>query len=130
MARLATLALVAVAALGLVQSALAGGGNYFFDGGTRAEQATVTAGLNASKFDWNVVPHVTVHIARGIPSSEAAPGEIWLDADLLDAGKFSWGVVQHEYAHEVDLLLLDDAKRAALAPQLGGGGSWWASARA
>jgi hypothetical protein len=128
MARFATLALVALAGLALVQSAFAGGGNYSFDGGTRAQQATVTAALNASTFDWNVVPHVTVHIARAIPSSEAAPGEIWLDANLLDSGKFSWGVVQHEYAHEVDFLLLDDAKRAVLAPQLGGV-SWWASRR-
>ena len=30
------------------------------------------------------------------------PGQIWLDASLLDSGRFSWGVVQHEYAHQVD----------------------------
>jgi hypothetical protein len=126
MARFATLVLVALAALALVQSALAGGGDYSFDGGTPTQQATVTAGLDASRFNWSVVPHVTVHIAPGIPSSSALPGEIWLDADLLDTGTFAWGVIQHEYAHEVDYFLLDDAARAVLAPQLGGT-SWWSS---
>ena len=52
--------------------------------------------------------------------SEAAAGNIWLDANLLNAGRFSWGIVQHEYAHQVDFFLLDDAKRALLETALGG----------
>ena len=110
-----------VSALALAGTAQAAGGHYVFDGGTNAEHAQVKKALDASTFDWNIVPgQVTIHIARGIPSSEALPREIWLDADLLDSGTFSWGVVQHEYAHQVDFLLLDDSKRATLETQLGG----------
>jgi hypothetical protein len=47
-------------------------------------------------------------------------GNVWLDADLLDAGRFSWGVIQHEYAHQVDFAVLDDADRAELHAALGG----------
>jgi hypothetical protein len=102
----------------------AAGGNYGFDGGTAAERAQVRAALNVSSFNWSVVPaRIVVHIARGI-DSEATQGNIWLDSDLLDGGSFAWGVVQHEYAHQVDFFLLDDAKRAALGPKLGGN-SWW-----
>lgn len=112
--------LLALAAFVFAGAAAAAGGNYAFDGGTRAEQGQVRAALNASAFPWGLVSQqVTIHIVRGVPSSEAAPGQIWLDADLLDAGQFSWGVVQHEYAHEVDFLLLDAAGRAILAQQLG-----------
>src|SRR5438105_233781 len=96
------------------------GGRYVFDGGTAAERTQVGAALGASAFDWSLVPgQITIHIARGATST-AAPGEIWLDANLLDAGNFSWGVVQHEYAHEVDFLLLDDRTRAKLLRVLGG----------
>lgn len=117
------LALVVIA-LVFVPSAAARGGSYTFDGGTRAEQAQVRAALDASSFDWDVVPGtVAVHIARGA-SSHAVAGQIWLDADLLDAGHFSWGVVQHEYAHEVDFLALTDPMRARLHAVLGGT-SWW-----
>jgi len=113
--------------LGCAPAAHAAGGRYSFDGGTRAEQAQVTAALDASSFDWGIVPgHVVVHIASNIVSS-AAPNEIWLDARLLDAGRFSWGVVQHEYAHVVDFGVLTDAMRAQLAPLLGGT-SWWGAA--
>jgi hypothetical protein len=105
-------------------AAQAAGGHYSFDGGTRGEQAQVRAALNASIFDWNIVPGaVVVHIAPNVVSS-AAPNEIWLDARLLDAGRFSWGVVQHEYAHQVDFGVLTDAMRQQLAPLLGGT-SWW-----
>jgi hypothetical protein len=62
---------------------------------------------------------VVVHIQRDVESS-AAPNQIWLDANLLDAGRFSWGVVQHEYAHQVDFALLDTATRAQLHTLLGG----------
>ena len=116
------IALVA-AALAVVPAALASGGNYAFDGGTKAEQSQVSAALNASAFPWGIVPGpVVVHIKRGL-SSSAAPNQIWLDADLLDAGMFSWGVVQHEYAHQVDFALLTDATRAQLHP-LRQGTSW------
>src|SRR2546423_8681515 len=104
-------------------SALAGGGRYSFDGGTAAERGQVRAALQASSFDWNVVPvRIAIHIQRGV-ASQASPGQIWLDASLLDAGAYSWAVVQHEFAHQVDWLVLTDADRAALQAPLGGS-SW------
>ena len=113
-----------VLALAFAPSALASGGNYVFDGGTHAEQAQVRFALEASSFDWSLVPGpITIHIARGA-ASHAAPGAIWLDAGLLDAGRFSWGVVQHEYAHEVDFALLTDPMRTQLH-QLLHGTAWW-----
>jgi hypothetical protein len=111
---------VVAGSLGVCAPAAAAGGLYAFDGGTAAERAQVVAALDASAFDWSVVPgQITIHIARDATSS-AARGEIWLDANLLDAGTFSWGVVQHEYAHEVDFFLLDAADRASLLRVLGG----------
>ena len=111
---------LAVAALAIAPAALASGGNYVFDGGSMAQQTQVTEALNASAFPWGVVPGpVVVHIQRDVGSS-AAPNQIWLDANLLDAGRFAWGVVQHEYAHEVDFALLTDATRAQLHSVLGG----------
>lgn len=108
----ATLALVALA---LVPAAFARSASYVFDGGTQAQRAQVTRALAASSFDWRLLPaRVTVHIARG-RDSEATPGNVWLDGELLDAGRFSWGVVQHEFAHQVDFLLLNDAQRDELA---------------
>jgi hypothetical protein len=112
----------AVLACVLVAPALAhaAGGNYAFAGGTSKQQAEVRAALEASSFDWSLVPvQIKVHIAPGL-SSEATRGEIWLDADLLNAGRFAWGTIQHEYAHQVDYFLLDDAKRAQLQAALGG----------
>jgi hypothetical protein len=107
-------------ALGVAAPAFAAGGNYSFQGGTAKQQETVRAGLNASAFNWSLVPQqIVVHIAPNL-SSEASIGNIWLDANLLDAGMFSWGVVQHEYAHQVDFFLLDDAKRQTLNTTLGG----------
>jgi hypothetical protein len=114
----------AAAALALAGGAQAAGGNYTFDGGTRAQQSLVRAALNASAFNWSVVQQpVSIHIAQGL-DNEATPGNIWLDADLLDAGRFAWGVVQHEYAHQVDFFVLTDANRTALAPAVGGT-AWW-----
>jgi hypothetical protein len=108
------------AALVLAPGAFAKGGNYAFDGGTRVQQAQVKAALDASTFDFSVVPgQVTIHIARGA-DSRSTPGQIWLDGSLLDSGRLSWGVVQHEYAHQVDFSVLDDAGRAVLAKALGG----------
>lgn len=108
-----------VASLSGATSARAGGGTYVFSGGTPAEQATVAAALEASSFDWGRLPRsVTVHI--GSYTSSADAGDVYLDAQLLDAGKFSWGVVQHEFAHQIDFMLLDDADRATLTQHLGG----------
>jgi hypothetical protein len=111
-------------ALVLAPGALAGGGHYVFDGGTRAQQAQVRAALDASSFDWGVVPGaVTIHIG-GSGGPHATPGAIWLDGRLLDSGRFSWGVIQHEYAHQVDFALLTDPMRGRLHTLLGGT-SWW-----
>jgi hypothetical protein len=123
--RFTALAATGLVAAAFTSSAHAAGGRYTFDGGTLAEQAQVGLALDASSFNWDVVPGViAVHIARGVDSS-AAPGQIWLDADLLDAGRFAWGVVQHEYAHQVDFLALTEQMRDQLRPSLGGA-SWWA----
>jgi hypothetical protein len=98
----------------------AAGGNYVVQGGTPYEQQQVHDALEASSFNWSAVPtQVTIHIDP-LATSEALPGEIWLDAGLLDAGKFSWGIVQHEYAHQVDFALLGDASRQKLFAALGG----------
>jgi hypothetical protein len=102
-------------------------GNYVCDGGTVAQRAQVRKALNASAFPWGVVTkEVTIHISPG-HDSEATPGEIWLDASLLDSGQFAWGVVQHEYAHQVDFSLFDDGIRSRLLAKVGGS-SWWSLA--
>ena len=106
----------AVLAIGLAFAvpAYAVGGNYVVDGGTRAERAQVRSALAVSRFDWSVVPgKVAIHVGRDV-SSSAAPGEIWLDAKLLDSGTFAWGTVQHEYAHQVDFALFTDPVRGEL----------------
>ena len=109
-----------VAALVFAGSCRAGGGDYVVAGGTPAEQAQVRAALGASSFDWDLVPtRVRIHIARGLPLSYSTPGQIWLDANLLDAGTFSWGVVQMEYGQQVQFALLNPALRARLTTQLG-----------
>jgi len=121
---MATKVLVAAAAL-LAAFAFAGqagatGGTYVFDGGTAKQQREVRKALNASSFDWGLVPGtVKIHIGP-VGTSYATPGDIFLDADLLNAGRFAWGTVQHEYAHQVDFLLLSATKKAQLAPALGG----------
>jgi hypothetical protein len=116
--RLLTLLVCLAAASVVAEGARAAGGAYTFAGGTPREQATVRQALEASSFDWGLVPRtIVIHIARGT-DSYAVPGEIWLDADLVDSGKWAWGPIQHEYGHQVDFFLLDDAKRAALAAAL------------
>ena len=108
-----------VAALALANVAHAGGGRYVFAGGTAAEQAQVHAALDASTFDWDIVPEqVTIHIVRGLASSYSTRGQIWLDANVLDAGVFSWGVVQMEYGQQVQFSL-NQQERAALVTALG-----------
>ena len=115
-------ALLAVAVLAGIGAggAAAAGGDYVFAGGTVGEQAQVRQALEASAFDWNAVPvQVTIHIVRGIAGSYSTPGQIWLDANLLDAGTFSWGVVQMEYGQQVQYTALDAPMRAELTGLLG-----------
>jgi hypothetical protein len=101
------------------QGALAAGGSYTFVGGTAREQATVGSALNASSFDWSLIPRtITVHIGT-YGDSYSTAGDVYLDASLLDSGRYAWGVVQHEFGHQVDFFLLDDAKRALLQQTLG-----------
>lgn len=111
---------VVLLTLALAPSALAAGGNYKIVGGSAKEQRQVQAALDASTFDWSVVPRqVTIHIRPGV-DSHAVPGQIYLDRDLLAAGIFSWAVVQDEYAHQVDFLLFDESVRSHLNSALGG----------
>ena len=120
MRRFTLLLAAAVLSAALAQSALAAGGSYTFAGGTPRQQATVRSALSVSSFDWDVLPEpVVVHIAP-IGGSYSEVGHVHLDSTLLDSGRFSWGVVQHEFAHQVDFLLFDDAKRALLNQALGG----------
>ena len=108
-----------VLALVLPATALAGGGNYAFDGATPAERATVRAALNASAFDWSIVPQrVTIHVGA-VGTSHSRPGHIWLDRGLLAAGRFSWATVMDEYAHQVDFTVLDSFRRSILQQRLG-----------
>jgi hypothetical protein len=115
MLRTAAVALASLAFAGaLCGGAGARGGDYAFEGGTAAEQAQVVAALDASAFDWSLVARrITIHIQGGVVS-EATPGEIWLDSNLLHTRRFSWGTVQHEYAHQVDYFVLTPAERATL----------------
>lgn len=102
------------AALALAGGAAARGGDYDFEGGSAFHRAQVRGALEASSFDWSVVPaHITVHILRGAAPA-ATPGHIWLDPRLLEAGIFSWAVVQDEYAHQVDFFLLGEEQRRIL----------------
>ena len=112
------LGLLTVLALVLPASALAGGGNYGFDGARPAERSTVRAALNASSFDWGIVPQrVTIHVgAYGV--SRATPGHLWLDRGLLATGRFAWATVMDEYAHQIDFLVLDAPRRTLLQERL------------
>jgi hypothetical protein len=119
--------LCVVAALCLPSTALAGGGTYTVVGGTASQQAQVHRALDASSFDWGVVPAVRIHVAPNAVT-EAAPGEIWIDSHILDMGRFGWATVQHEYAHQIDFLLFDDAKRARMFDLVGGRDWCWGGA--
>ena len=120
MRRITLTLLVAALACTFAQSALAGGGRYAFDGGTVFERAQVHAALEASSFNWGLIPAtVVVHIGS-YGDSYSTVGNVYVDGALLDSGRFSWGVVQHEFGHQVDFFLLDDGKRSALATLLGG----------
>lgn len=120
MRRFTFLLAAAVLAAVLAHSALAAGGRYTFAGGTPGQRAAVRSALDASSFDWNVLPvPVVVHIAP-TDGSYSEAGHVYLDSALLDSGRFSWGVVQHEFAHQVDFLLFDDATRTMFNRALGG----------
>jgi hypothetical protein len=114
--------------LAIASSPAAARSAYSFDGGTPRERATVRAALDASSFDWNLVPgHVTIHIISG-GRSHARCGEIWLGSALLGYRRAAWGIVQHEYAHQVDYFLFDAKVRARLDRTLGGK-TWWPDGR-
>ncbi len=110
---------VSIASLALPGAAFAGGGDYAFDGGTKAQRAQVRAALGASTFNWNTVPtRVTIHVKPNIPT-QATPGHIWLDAGLVSSGRFAWAAIQDEYAHQVDFSRFDAATRKRLTGELG-----------
>lgn len=113
------LAAVLAVAFVLPASALAAGGDYVFRGASPSERSTVRAALNASSFDWGVVPkQVTVHVGSyGV--SHSTPGDVWLDRGLLTSGRFAWATVMDEYAHQVDFFVLDPVRRAVLQQRLG-----------
>jgi hypothetical protein len=111
--------LLSLLALIVPGQALAGGGDYVFDGATPAERSTVRAALNASSFNWSIVPtQVTIHVGPyGV--SHAKRGHVFLDRDLLASGRFAWATVMDEYAHQVDFFVLDADRRAVLQSALG-----------
>jgi hypothetical protein len=119
--RRASLILLICSIFAFVPAAFAGGGRYVFSGGTPKQQTTVFAALEASSFDWGLIPRtISIHIGAYGGDSYSAYGNVYLDQALLDSGRFSWGIVQHEMAHQVDFFLLDDAKRVRLLGLLGG----------
>jgi hypothetical protein len=108
-----------VLCLTYTQSADARGGNYKFAGTTPTQETTVRNALQASSFDWGVVPaEITIHVGD-YEVSHATRGHIYLDAELLSAGRFAWAIIQDEYAHQVDFFLFTDAIRARLGQELG-----------
>lgn len=106
-------------ALAVPGRAAAAGGDYRFEGATPAERASVRRALDASRFDWGIVPQrVTIHVGSyGV--SRATPGHVWLDRGLLAAGRFAWATVMDEYAHQVDFFVLDRSQRSVLQTALG-----------
>jgi len=112
------------AALCLAGGAQAAGGNFVFVGGSDEAREQVQSALEASRFDWDVVPEqVTIQISR-CGCGGARPGVIVLDEDILVSSPFgpryAWGIVQHEYAHQVDFLLFGRSERRAIRRVLGG----------
>jgi hypothetical protein len=119
--------LLLLGCLAPVRGALAIGGTYTIEGGTPHDQQQIRDALNASLFDWSLVPvAVVIHIEPGLRQSSAQPGNIWINPVDIKVGTYGWATVQHEYAHELDFALLDDATRARLLPLLGGL-DWWDS---
>jgi hypothetical protein len=123
--RLALVALKIVAALAVActfaPGALASGGNYVIQGGTPYQQLQVHEALDASSFNWSLVPEtITIDIDPTVTRDQSIPGEIFLDPTLLDSGEFGWGAIQNEYGQQVDLFLLTDAQHAIFNTALGG----------
>jgi hypothetical protein len=117
---LRTVLVTSLAAVALTGQAQARGGQYVFDGGTAKQRAEVRSALNASSFNWSLVPaRITIHVAP-VGRSYSSRGEIWLDQRLLKAGRFSWATVQDEYSHQIDYFLFDPATRSRLNTLLGG----------
>src|SRR5438034_2637488 len=76
---------IAAAFLAFPATSPAEGGNYTFDGGTKKERGTVVSALEASSFDWSLLPgSIAIHIVHGEPS-RSLPHRIWFDADLLES---------------------------------------------
>lgn len=118
MLRLIAIAAVIVGSLSVVEAATPAGGNYTVVGGSPFERSQVVQALDTSTFNWSRVPGpVTINIGN-VGNSHSSPGEIWLDAGLLDTGTFSWGVVQMEYAQQVQFSLLNDQQRTQFIPLL------------
>jgi len=118
--RLVLFAGLLLASAAIPSTGLAAGGNYTIVGGNAFERSQVRQALAASSFNWSVVPGPITITITPEPASQAVPGNIFVDPELLDMGQFSWGVVQHEYAHQVDFALLTDDARAQLEQALGG----------
>jgi hypothetical protein len=109
-----------VGLLAVAPAAQAAGGTYTIEGGTASQTAQIHAALDASSFDWGLVPaQISIHVRDGVTSS-ATPGHIWLDPDLMASGIFSWATIQDEYAHQVDFFLFDRETRTRLTRLLGG----------
>lgn len=105
------------AAFGSTDAAPAAGGHYTVVGGTPRDAVQIRRALNASTFDWSLVPdEISIHI--GGSESLSTRGHIWISPRLLASGVFSWGIVQHEYAHQVEFFLFDDAQRARMMREL------------
>jgi hypothetical protein len=121
MARVLLILASIAAAFSVAGQAQAAGGNYIFEGASARQQGQVKAALNASTFNWNLVPAlITIHVAPGT-GTYAQPGHIYLDADLLTADRFAWASIQDEYAHQVDFFLFNAEQRQRLNLALGGG---------
>ena len=115
-----TALVTALAALAITGQAQAAGGNYAFDGGTAKQRTQVRSALNASSFNWSLVPaQIKIHIAP-VGQSYSTRGDIYLDSRLLNAGRFSWAMVQDEYSHQIDFFLFTDSIRTKLNSLLGG----------
>ena len=88
---------IAAAFLAFPATSPAEGGNYTFDGGTKKERGTVVSALEASSFDWSLLPgSIAIHIVHGEPS-RSLPHRIWFDADLLESVP---GLAHDEYGCE------------------------------
>ena len=68
------LATVLALAFVIPASAHAAGGNYTFQGASATERSTVRAALNASSFDWNVVPNQITLACRQVRRVPLDPG--------------------------------------------------------